>query len=369
MKLLRLLALLACLLLSACSSGSFSLFDPPTPTPTATPTATPTNTPTATPFPTDTPTATATTTNTPTSTPSPTATPTRTPTATPTPHVTPTPTAGPVPAGPPTATPFPLPPVLPGSLLPSHRIVAYYGNPLSPAMGIMGELPDNQMLDRLQQQADAYAKADPKTPVQPALELVAVVAQAGPGPDGLYRARMAPDLIEQVAKLAESRHYLLILDVQIGRGSVASEVQALLPYLSRPYVHLALDPEFAMGPNEVPGQVFGSMDAAEINGAITTLSDLVKAKKLPPKVLIVHRFIEEMVTHYQQIHPDPRVEVVMDMDGFGTPDAKISKYNTYVRDQRVEYSGIKLFYKQDTPLMTPAQVLGLDPVPNVVIYQ
>ena len=264
---------------------------------------------------------------------------------------------------------FPLPPVLPGSLLPSHRLVAYYGNPLSGAMGILGELPDDQMLARLQDQANAYAQANPKTPVQPALELVATVAQAGPGPDGLYRQRMDPSLIEQEAQLAQSKGAILILDLQIGRSSVAEEVNAMLPFLKRPYVHLALDPEFAMGPGQLPGQVFGSMDASAINGAIATLTNLVEANHLPPKVLIVHRFIEEMVTNYKQIHPVPQVEVAMDMDGFGSPENKISKYQLYVHDQRVEYSGIKLFYKQDALLMSPAKVLSLDPVPNVVIYQ
>ncbi|MEO5902929.1 MAG: hypothetical protein ABIQ55_02840, partial [Gemmatimonadaceae bacterium] len=33
---------------------------------------------------------------------------------------------------------------LPGSILPGKRIVAYYGNPLSKKMGILGELPPDQ---------------------------------------------------------------------------------------------------------------------------------------------------------------------------------------------------------------------------------
>src|SRR5262245_54126205 len=56
---------------------------------------------------------------------------------------------------------------LPGALLPAKRIVAYYGNPLSKRMGILGELPPEQMLARLDKEVTAWNKADPGTPVQP----------------------------------------------------------------------------------------------------------------------------------------------------------------------------------------------------------
>ena len=267
------------------------------------------------------------------------------------------------------ATPFPLPPALPGSVVPARRIVAYYGNQLSSRMGILGEATPPQMLARLKEQARAYAVADPKTPVQPALELVAIVAQEGAGRDGLYRLKMDDEIIEEVAQWAESNNFLLILDVQPGRNSFAPEVQSLMPFLKRPYVHLALDPEFAMGPNELPGEEIGSVDAAAINRTIQTLAELVTAENLPPKLLLVHRFTERMVTNYRQIRPDPRVQVAIVMDGFGTPEAKISKYDALVGDQRVQYAGFKLFYRQDQPVMTPRQVLELDPAPHVVIYQ
>jgi hypothetical protein len=57
------------------------------------------------------------------------------------------------------------------------------------------------------------------------------------------------------------------------------------------------------------------------------------------------------------------------MDGFGPPGLKLAQYRNYVHDQGVAYSGIKLFYHHDVPLLTPPQVLGLDPSPDLVIYQ
>jgi hypothetical protein len=280
------------------------------------------------------------------------------PTAPPTPTLVPTPTVVPTPTLP------PLP-----SLLPDHLIVAYYGNPLASEMGILGEIPPDQMLSKLKQQVAAYASADASRPVVPALELVTPAAQRWPGDDGMYRARMRPELIDQVAGWAEANNALLILDVQIGRSTVPAEVDVLMPYLRRPYVHLALDPEFAMPTGRAPGEVVGSLDAATIDGTVHTLSQLVASQHLPPKILIVHRFTDSMVTNAWEIARDPNVQVVVTMDGFGPPSIKQSQYRSYVHDQGVGFSGIKLFYHHDQPLLTPAQVVGLDPHPDVVIYQ
>jgi hypothetical protein len=273
-------------------------------------------------------------------------------------------------AGPrPPKTRLVLPPPLPGAVLPARRIVSFYGNPLSPTMGILGELTPEQLFPRLRTQAAAYAAADSSRPVTPALELVAVVAQSEPGPDGLYRLRMEPELIEKVAGWAEQNDCLLILDVQVGRGNVDAEIQWLMPFLKRPNVHLALDPEFAMPSGQVPGQRIGTMDAAAVNGAVQSIAELVATDHLPPKVLIVHRFTEEMVTNTQAIVTDPRVQVIVVMDGFGAPSVKMRQYDELIVDQRVEHTGIKLFFHHDEPLLTPAQILQLDPAPDLVIYQ
>jgi hypothetical protein len=256
-----------------------------------------------------------------------------------------------------------------GPLFPSHRVVAYYGNPLSRGMGILGELRPEPMMDRLERQAAAYQAADTATKVIAALELVATVAHPDPGPGGLYRGRMPDAVIERVARWAESRHMLLILDIQPGRARVADEVRALMPWLRRPNVHLALDPEFAMPAGKVPGKQIGTMDAADVNTAIRLLAETVRREGLPPKMLVVHRFTRPMLTHASRITPDPAVQVVIDMDGFGPPRLKRSSYAAWVAAEPVQFTGFKLFYKQDRPLMTPAEVLRVSPVPHLVIYQ
>lgn len=272
---------------------------------------------------------------------------------------------------PPTPVPTPrLPPLARrDAILPANRLVVYYGNPLAEIMGVLGEDTPEIMLERLRKQAQAFAEADPSRPVIPALSLVTPVAQFTPGPDNTYRARMKPELIEQVASWAERNSFLLFLDVQIGYSTVEEEVRFLLPYLKRPYVHLALDPEFAMPKGQIPGDQIGTMDAEQINQAVRILSDVAAAENIPPKVLIVHRFLEEMITNVDKIQLDPRVQLVIDMDGFGSPQVKSVKYDLFVREQRVQYSGIKLFYQHDKPLMTPKDVVELDPPPDVIIYQ
>ena len=265
------------------------------------------------------------------------------------------------------------PPALPatrrGALLPFCRIVTYYGNPLSKRMGILGELPPDEMMAGLEREAAAWQKADPATRVMPGLELVATVASNFPGPSGLYRSRMPDALIQKVIGWARSKGWLVILDVQVGHASVKDEIDHLRPYLESPDVHLALDPEFDMPAGVVPGRRIGTTDARDVDVAIKLLASIVERLKLPPKVLLVHRFTEGMLTNAKTVRLDPRVQVVMVMDGYGSPGVKRIAYRIAIRKEPVEFAGIKLFYKNDKPQMTPKEALDLTPGPSVIIYQ
>ena len=261
------------------------------------------------------------------------------------------------------------PTMLPGSLLPEHRIVAFYGNPKSTRMGILGEIPPEEMLPKLERTATEWAKADPGRPVMPALHLIATVAQGKPGAGEKYRLRHSDQLIEQVLGWAEPRGWLVFLDVQIGHSTVPDELPHLIKYLERPYVHLALDPEFAMKLGGVPGRRIGTLDATDVNYAVRLLADIVERKKVPPKVLVVHRFTQRMLTNHDKIALDPRVQVVVDMDGFGAPYLKEDAYKFFIVPEPVQFTGFKLFFKNDKPMMTPEQVIRLWPVPYYIQYQ
>jgi len=262
---------------------------------------------------------------------------------------------------------------LPGSILPAKRIVAFYGNPLSKRMGVLGELPPEEMLAKLDREVTAWRAADPSTPVQPALHVIAVVAQHTPGTAGKYRMRMDSALIEKVYGWARERKAIMFLDVQVGTGTLQEELPRLTPFLERPDVHLAIDPEFSMKHGEVPGTVIGTFDAKDVNYASSLLADLVTREHLPPKILIVHRFTRDMLTGYRRITLDPRVQLVVNMDGWGPPSLKRESYRAYVYRYPVEYTGFKLFYHNDTKngsrMMTPAEVLALEPKPLYIQYQ
>jgi len=262
---------------------------------------------------------------------------------------------------------------LPGAVVPSKRIVAYYWNPLVKKMGILGELPPEQMLAKLDGELERWRKADPSTPVQPALHLIAVVAQGSAGKDGMWRARMSDSLIERVYSWAQRKNAILFLDVQVGHSTLQQELPRLAKFLKRPDVHLGIDPEFSMKTGAKPGTKIGTFDAADVNYATGFLSDLVASEKIPPKVLVVHRFTRAMLTNTKTIRLDPRVQIVINMDGWGPQWMKLDSYHDYVYLHPVQYTGFKLFYHNDTkkggPLLTPEQVLKLIPKPVYIQYQ
>ena len=269
--------------------------------------------------------------------------------------------------------PVKMPEPLAGSILPNKRIVAYYGNPLSKRMGILGEVPHEEMLSRLDKEVAAWEKADPSTPVQPALHMVAVTAQGSPGRSGKYRLRMTDATIEKVMEWAKKRDAIVFLDIQVGHSTLQEEIPAMENFLKLPNVHLGVDAEFSMKDGAKPGRKIGTFDAADLNYATNYLANLVREHQLPPKVFVVHRFTQRMITNYDKIKLRPEVQIVMHMDGWGPPELKKGTYRHFIYKEPVQYTGFKLFYNNDTkkghPLMKPEQILKLHPQPVYIQYQ
>jgi hypothetical protein len=260
------------------------------------------------------------------------------------------------------------------AILPFKRIVAYYGNFLSTKMGVLGEYPADEMLKRLQAEVEKWEDADPTTPVMPAIDYIAVTAQGSAGADGKYRARMSDSQIDHALDLAAQLNGIVILEIQAGLSNLPSELPELEKYLKMPQVHLALDPEFYMKTGNPPGTVIGTMDATDINYAANYLANLVRENNLPPKILVVHRFTYAMVTNYKEITPLPEVQIVMDMDGWGSPAKKYTTYSKILAVEPVQFTGFKLFYKNDilppsTRMMTPEEIMNLKPRPIFIQYQ
>ncbi|MFT8210050.1 MAG: hypothetical protein ACMZI0_04500 [Symbiopectobacterium sp.] len=168
---------------------------------------------------------------------------------------------------------------------------------------------------------------------------------------------------------------VLILDVQPGLSDLHHEISRLEPFLMLPDVHLGLDPEFVITGKSVPGKRVGAINYKDINRVIDYLSELTVKNNLPPKVLVVHRFTKKMVTGFDKVKSDPNVQVILNMDGWGGPEIKITMYEKVISSETgLLYPGIKIFYKNDLKkpphrLLSKDEVLSLKPQPLYIQYQ
>ncbi|MFM2362185.1 MAG: hypothetical protein RLZZ316_1087 [Bacteroidota bacterium] len=261
-----------------------------------------------------------------------------------------------------------------GAVLPFNRVIAYYGNLFSKQMGVLGEYPKKEMLKKLQDEVARWQKADTAIPAIPALHYIAVTAQASPGKGNTYRLRMPFHQIDTVIKWATEINALVFIDIQVGHSTLQNEVPQFEKYFKMPNVHFGIDPEFSMKGGQKPGAAIGTFDAADINYTTEYLAKIVKENNLPPKMLVVHRFTQGMVTNYKQIKLRPEVQIIMDMDGWGQQARKINTYKNFIHREPIQFTGFKLFYKNDfreanSRIMTPEEVLKLKPRPMYIQYQ
>ncbi len=254
------------------------------------------------------------------------------------------------------------------TIFPDYRMVAYYGVPGTTRLGILGEGP-SQAGQALLRQAQPYGQVDGH-PILPAFEIIATIATGTPQEDGMYRRRIPTAEIAPFIDEARRIRAYTLLDVQPGRADFMPEVEVYRTLLTKPDIGLALDPEWHVAPDAVPGQgdYRGSVDATTVNQVIQYLTDIVERYNLPQKLLVIHQFTRNMITNRDQIRPTPQVAVVFDLDGFGISGAKIQKYQSFSDDPKFHY-GFKLFYRQDVGLMSPLTVLGLTPTPDLIVYQ
>jgi hypothetical protein len=262
------------------------------------------------------------------------------------------------------------PPELPRGgrrLFPKHRIVAFYGAPQNVELGALGIGTPDQAGKRLLAQMRQYRRGG--RTLLPAMELIAVVASHSPEPDNSYSYKQSFATVKKFLAAARKIDAVLILDIQPGHADFMGLVKHFGRLLREPDVMLALDPEWHT-PGAVPGTVIGSTDAATVNRVSRYLQKVVRKYRLPDKMLLVHQFTDSMIANKQQLKPLRGVPLVLNVDGFGGQEVKIAKYHDFTNPRvRHVHAGFKLFYKEDTNTMTPAQVLKLRPRPDVVIYE
>jgi len=268
--------------------------------------------------------------------------------------------------------------------LPSHynMIVALYGRPHAKMLGTLGQQPLAQTIEMAKQKAKLYEKAwGSGKHVTPGFDLIYEMATASAGKDGKYVIRLSEKVLKEYIEAAQRNGIVIFIDVQLGKRTPAQSVKPLLKYLQYDNVHIAIDPEFSVDDLSVrPGKKIGSITGPQINEVQDMMRDYIKANGIKDdKILLVHMFTEHMVTQKKAIRYTDRVHLVMHLDGHGSPALKIKTYNGLYTDARASkvVGGFKVFYKQDKPMMTPRQVLGLEPVgnhrvremPRVITYQ
>ncbi|CAN5715182.1 hypothetical protein BH11ACT8_BH11ACT8_10590 [soil metagenome] len=245
-------------------------------------------------------------------------------------------------------------------------LVAYYGTASTGALGVLGESDPDTAFRRLTRAAAPFAR--PRQPVQPVFELIVTVADAVPGPDGDYSHDIARADVRRWIAAARRHGVLLLLDLQPGRAGFLEVAERWAWALRHPHVGLALDPEWRMGRHEVPGRVLGSVDAPEVNAVARWLVALQRRHGLPQKLFVLHQFRADMIEHLGQVQQHPGLAMVQHVDGFGTPEQKRATFHAVAQPKKF-YLGFKLFYDEDTRLMSPDEVHRLRPKVRFVSFQ
>lgn len=257
------------------------------------------------------------------------------------------------------------------TVFPTYRLAGFCGYPGSPALGKLGIGDLEARAAEIEALAPDYGRDRTMLPV---LELIATLVHGKPGPDGLYRSRTDSATIQRHLDVARRHRAYLLLNIQPGRAEFLDEVRAYESWLTQPDVGVALDPEWAVGRGQVPGKVFGRVEAATLNDIGSYVSGLVTAHNLPEKVVLYHQLSPSIVRNESALRAFPGVAWVKSIDGIGARADKVATWTRIVASTPAPlvHLGFKLFFEEDAaagPLMTPAQVMALTPTPEYVMYE
>lgn len=274
-------------------------------------------------------------------------------------------------AGPPASPVMPEQPVPTAtpSLLAGNQVVVLYGLPGHPDLGVLGAYsPDNAAAAAFSMAAQ-YDAANGSDGAKAMLDLVYAQAQAGPTDNGLYLRYLSNREVRQYLRLADRDDLQIMLDLQIGRGDPLDEVRKIERFLRDPRVHVAIDPEYAVGPDGVPLETAGTISGEQLNAIQDYVSGLVERYGLPPKLVVVHQYLDGTVTDGETIRGAPNVDLVFNMDAFGALDEKARKYSGFARRAYSQRHGFNVFMRHDDRVMSADEISRLSPPPDVIFYQ
>ncbi|MEX2654479.1 MAG: hypothetical protein WD532_05545 [Acidimicrobiia bacterium] len=249
------------------------------------------------------------------------------------------------------------------------RLVAFYGNPTTSALGVLGEQDPAATLERLRPIVEDYS-ADGLQGI-PTFEIIATVASSRAGADNDYSDEAGIETLRPWIDFAAANGVYVVLDLQPGRTDFLTQAQRYEEFLRLPHVGLALDPEWRLKPNQVHLRQIGTVDATEINQVSAWLAEIVREEQLPQKYFLVHQFHFSMITNRELIETPTELFTVIQMDGQGPLHTKYETYGAITAGQEDAgwAWGWKNFYDEDNPMGTPAEVLAVEPVVVFVSFQ
>lgn len=255
-------------------------------------------------------------------------------------------------------------------IFPEYRLFGYSGHPQSEPLGRLGIGDLDERVEEIEEVGQGYLDGRELMPV---LELITVVVHPLPGPDGMYRTREPESVVQDYLDAAERHDAMLLLNIQPGMSTMMDEVEHYEEFLQHPSVGVALDPEWDTAPGQVPGEVYGFTDGSEIDEVARYLDDLVEENDLPQKALVYHQVHRGVVGNPDAIGEYDNVVVINSVDGIGAPSDKIATYTNVIADKPDQVvAGFKLFFAEDAalgPLMTPDEVLAIDPEPEYILWE
>ena len=244
-------------------------------------------------------------------------------------------------------------------------IVGYYGRPNAKSLGVLGQYSIEDLTPIIQKKADEYDKINGDQSVIPAYHLIYGLATGDPGRKKDYLLPLSEAKLMKYINAAEKNGFIVIIDTQLGAETPLEAVKPVLKYLKYKSVHLAVDPEFEVNGLDVPpGRKIGHISGDQVNEVQTAMLDYMNENDINgKKILMVHSFTQGMVTDKDKIELNDKIDLIMNLDGHGSPALKIKVYNSLftARSASRAQGGFKLFFQEDKPsIMTPSQALGLE---------
>jgi hypothetical protein len=249
-------------------------------------------------------------------------------------------------------------------------IVAYYGRPGAASLGVLGQYPIEKLKPVIRKKAAEYAKITGRH-VVPGFDVIYGLASASPGPHKDYIIHLGDKKLEPYIRAAENEGFLLFVETQLGEHMPQDAIHHILKYIKHSNVHIAIDPEFEVSNLDVrPGKKIGHIQAAWVNKVQAIMDKYMRENHITEKkILVLHMFRHTMVENKEALRHYDNIDLIFNLDGHGSPRLKIDIYNGIYKKKYADRvaGGFKLFFKEDHPMMTPKQVMGMESVQGVKI--